>query len=65
VANGIDASENRVQSLRCHPAFNLPPGEPDRKQLDTGNDSVLPRRERCNHRVRPIISQFDTYLVFN
>ena len=61
---GIHAAVDRVQHVPLHPALYLPPRDAGREQLGTGDDPVLPRGNRRDHRIGPIILLQTTYLVF-
>jgi hypothetical protein len=62
---GIDPAIHRVEAVRFQWAFDLPSCDPGGQELGAGNDSVLLRRERRDHRVGPMVVLLTTYLVFN
>ena len=50
----VDAAVDRSQPLRLQASLDLPPRNPSREELGTGNHAVLGVREGSDNRIRGI-----------
>jgi hypothetical protein len=56
---------DRMQPSGLKPPRNHPPGEPNRKQLEAGDNAVLTSRQASEHGIQARRGNFDTYTVLN